>query len=318
MYKVNADIAERAQEIARANSISFGEALYQARREMADIVRTSNGSPLRDQESSATPPSSEVRTAVMAGLMAVAPTWKKNGEWIATSGAQALHQACASVSDKLDALGIGDQLVSGMCSDLFTYLQNAVGRAGTLSDLVTQAADHVASAYEQALINKVPAQSLSERQMTVARQVAQGTGSYVSLDSVDFRDRAMAISRSRGVSFGEALSLARHGVEFADDVIEPQKLDNALTPSLKSSFVTIFGGAQQKIIGAMDVLKIKEQIQKTLSDLGMGSATSAVTKAVESTLNAVSGVVQLSAVDGIIRKVVSAAQQAYKQAISNS
>lgn len=296
MQSVN--LAERAMVIFREQKIPYGQALTAARREMADIVGSNNGSPLRDQGTASTPPSSEVRTAVVAGLNAVASTWKNgDSEWIATSGATALYNACASVGDKLHELGIGYQLISGMKEDLFAYLNRQVLGliyGGTLSGLISQTADHVASTYEQALANKVATQQYSEGQIELARQVVQGTGSYVSMDDVALRDNAMAVCKDRGVSFGEALRIVRHS--FASDVVKPEELSSVISAALREKFGSMLQGkekvlsssdCEQALKAAMDAVKklnisgwnqVWDAVKKSLSTLVQGSAEQAAVK----------------------------------------
>jgi hypothetical protein len=297
---VNQELADRATQIARAQKIDFGEALSQARREMADIVQHNTGSPLRDQNQSTTPDPAKIRDAVDGGLRAVG--WKTSS----TGGVDAysIFLGVFEVGFRLSELGLGPNIVSSLKMELSNFLNYAF-QNGKPSDVIPQASDHMTAIYKQALANKVETQVWSD-------------GIVRPVQGVALAERAEKLSRQRNISFGEALNLARSGVELADDVIDPQKLDDALTPLLKSVFMTIFGGAQQKIIDAMDVLKFQEQVQKVVSDLGVGAAASAVTKAVENSLDAVRGVVQLSAIDGIIGKAIAAAQRAYKQAISNS
>jgi hypothetical protein len=297
---VNQELADRAAQIARAQRIDFGEALSQARREMADIVQHNTGSPLRDQNQSTTPDPAKIRDAVDGGLRAVG--WKTSS----TGGVDAysIFLGVFEVGFRLSELGLGPNIVSSLKMELSNFLNYAF-QNGKPSDVIPQASDHMTAIYKQALANKVETQVWSD-------------GIVRPVQGVALAERAEKLSRQRNISFGEALNLARSGVELADDVIDPQKLDDALTPLLKSVFMTIFGGAQQKIIDAMDVLKFQEQVQKVVSDLGVGAAASAVTKAVENSLDAVRGVVQLSAIDGIIGKAIAAAQRAYKQAISNS
>ncbi|MFL6313890.1 MAG: hypothetical protein ACJ71W_17470 [Terriglobales bacterium] len=290
---VNQELADRAMQIARAQRIDFGEALCQARREMADIAEI-----VQQKQKSTTPDPSKVREAVDGGLRAVG--WKTGS----TGGmdAYSIFLGVFEVGFRLSELGLGPNIVSSLKMELSNFLNYAF-QNGRPSDVIPQASDHMTAIYKQALANKIETQVWSD-------------GIVRPVQGVALAERAEKLSRQRNISFGEALNLARSGVELADDVIDPQRLDDALRPLLKSIFMTIFGGAQQKIIDAMDVLKFQEQVKKALSDLGVGAAASTVTKAVENSLDAVSGVVQLNAIDGIIGKAVAAAQQAYKQALS--
>jgi len=245
---------------------------------------------------------------------------KKDGVWIATSGAQALHQACAAVAAKLDDLGIGDQLVSGMCSDLFTYLQNAMQQQSTsqVSELVVQAADHAASAYEQALANKVATQSLSESQVRFAHQVAQGAGTYVSLDSVVLRDKAMAVSRDRGVSFGEALRIVRHS--FASDVVEPDVLKSAVVSAIHEKLSSMLQG-KKKVINPFDVEQLAKAATDAVQKLNV-SGHSEVSDAIVGSLKFLSRgsngtAVDPAGVDSIATKAATSAAAAYSKHLSS-
>lgn len=328
MQVVNVDLCERAKKIASENRISFGEALSQARSEargeMADIVTKENGSPLRDEGSSSTPPSSEVRIAVTAGLNKVAPLWKKDGDWIATSGSQMLRQACAVVAVELGALGIGDELISAMMADLFVYLSYRCGGSspiGTLSDLVAQAADHAASAYEQSIANRVETQSLAESQIEFAHQVARGARSYVSVDSVVMRDKAMEVSRDRGVSFGEALRIVRHS--FASDVVEPDVLKASVLAAMRDKFGSILQG-KQKVVTSFDLEQIKKAATDAVAKLNISGA-SQVHDAVQQSLSAIgskSGQYEQAAinpadVESIVAKAATSAAAAYSKHLSS-
>jgi hypothetical protein len=321
MQSVN--LAERAKFISLQQNIPYGKALTIARHEMTDIVGSNNGSPLRDQRTAATPPSSEVRTAVIAGMQAVAPTWKKgDSEWIATSGATALYNACASVGDKLHELGIGDQLISGMKEDLFAYLNRQVLGliySGTLSDLISQTADHVASTYEQALANKVATQQYSEGQIEFARQVVQGTGSYVSLDDVALRDKAVAVSRDRGVSFGEALTIVRHS--FASDVVEPDVLKSDVIAALREKFNSMLQG-KTKVLSSFDV----EQILKAATDAvtklkisGYKEVSDAMKKSLDALMqgDAQQTAINPADIEAIAAKAATSAALAYSKHLSS-
>src|SRR6185437_7961635 len=123
------ELAQRAQQIAKQKAISFGDALYEARREMefADTVQRNTGSPLRDQAASTTPQPSAVREAVNAGLMAVAPAWKPGGDigaWLATSAQRDIQAGGRSVAARLQGLGLGPQITASLVAELEKFLNN--------------------------------------------------------------------------------------------------------------------------------------------------------------------------------------------------
>jgi hypothetical protein len=305
------ELSELAHKIAQRDCISFGDALFKARREIefADTVQQNTGSPLRDQTQSTTPNPSAVREAVVAGLSA-APIWNQGN-----LNLNGIVRATGEASTRLAALGLGPQIISSLTAELSAWLNNNNVNGSFPSDVISKAGDHMQQIYADALANKTATQVWSE-QGTI--QTLNGGYVPVDMESANLAERATQIAQRRGISFGEALRMARRDdVEFADDVIDSQKLTDALAQSLKSAFGTIFSGAQQKIIGASDALNIAEQADKALRALGMGGATSAVTKAVEAALNGIRGVTQVGAVDGIIEKVTAAAQKAYAQAINS-
>jgi len=328
------ELAQRAQQIAKQKAISFGDALYEARREMefADTVQRNTGSPLRDQAASTTPQPSAVREAVNAGLMAVAPAWKPGGDigaWLATSAQRDIQAGGRSVAARLQGLGLGPQITASLVAELEKFLNNlAAGEVSAanplrLSDMIAGAALHIQQVYADALANKTDTQVWSERgftevQFTEAQYLSDSGYTAVDMNSIKLRDAAMQISRKRGISFGEALTMARHQVEFADDVIDPEKLSSAITSTLNEFFGALFGGTQEKIISSSDLLQAKERIEKEIRALNVGAATNAVTNAVQTALQDVTGRMALSDVDGLISKAVSAGQKAYSQAISNS
>jgi hypothetical protein len=323
------ELAERAKQIASQKRITFGEALFQARREMADTVtvpstvRPTTASPLRQEEPAKTPAASEVRTAVISGLNTVAPTWRKgDATWIATSGAYAIRQGCAAVAENLDALGIGDQLISGISSDLQAFLNNAVlqqGYNGLLSDLVTQAGDHVAAVYQQALANKVATQGLSESQIAYAVRMSDESHSAVSLDSVVLRDEALAVSKSRGVSFGEALRIVRRS--FASEVVEPDAVKQAVHQALRGKLDGMLQG-KKTVVNRFDVKQAHAAAMAAVQKLNT-SGYGEVSDAVEGSLNNLfSGDQQEAAIDpadleSIAAKAGSSAAAAYSKHLNS-
>jgi hypothetical protein len=119
---VNQELADRAMQIARAQRIDFGEALSQARREMADIVQQNTGSPLRDQKQSTTPDPAKVREAVDGGLRAVG--WKKTTE--GNVDAYSIFLGVFEVGSRLSELGLGPNIVSSLKMELSNFLNYAI------------------------------------------------------------------------------------------------------------------------------------------------------------------------------------------------
>lgn len=319
------EVAQRAQQIAKQKGISFGEALFQARREIMfdDVqVQRNTGSPLRDQTTSSTPSAPQVRQAVVAGLNNCKNYLSQAG----VLGMFAVNYSADMVQVEFEKLGLGPQVVSALKAELTRYLSSRLNASlsGTVLDstqvnaAISDVGDHMQQVYTAALANKVDTQVWSEQQFSEAQNLSDGGHCAVSMDSMLLRDAAVKIQKQRGISFGEALTLARRGVTFADDVVDPQALKDQLSAFLQSSFGSLFQGAQQKIIQSTDVLQIADEARDALRPLNLGAAGQAVIKAIGDTLNSCTGKMSLSDVGSVIGKVVAAAQKAYSNAVSQS
>ena len=162
---VNIDLAEAAQRISRERNINFGDALFIARREMADTVTPNSGSPLRDQKQSSRTAASEVRDAVIGGLNAVAPSWMAGPNtdamaWWATTGEQDIRAGARAVTARLEGLGLRPQITSSLTTEMTAFLSTTIKNAGIkalrVSDVIQQAADHTSQVYADALATKWP------------------------------------------------------------------------------------------------------------------------------------------------------------------
>jgi hypothetical protein len=315
-------LADRAEQIAKEKRISFCDALPMARREFA-TVEQNTGSPLRDQQQSSFPDAAKVRAAVVQGLMDV-PIWSnKNGGGL---NLYSIAQATDAAGKHLAALGLGPQIISTLNMELTDWLNNN-GNDGLPSSVISKAGDHMQQVYADALKNKIATQAWSEKKGLVMVQSGvqvnlcdglsvNGGNAVFDLESAHLAERATEISKQLHISFGEALTMARHG--FADDVIDAADMAQKLTGTLKNVFNTIFGGKPQKVVGEIDLLKVKEEVSKTLRGLNIGGPLGKVTEAITTSLNSATGVMSSGDVDSVVAKAVSAAQKAYAQALSQS
>jgi hypothetical protein len=297
---VNQELADRAMQIARAQRIDFGEALSQARREMADIVQQNTGSPLRDQKQSTTPDPAKVREAVDGGLRAVG--WKKTTE--GNVDAYSIFLGVFEVGSRLSELGLGPNIVSSLKMELSNFLNYAF-QNGTPSSVIPQAADHMAAVYTQALANKVDTQVWSDG---IARPV-QGAA---------LAELADKLASQRNISFGEALSIARREITMgADASLTSDQIEQAIAGDVKNAVTSLFNGKPKIIFESGDELKVMEAVKAAITRLDIGSLGIGAIKAAEATLQAFIGA-SINAPDQIAAKIVAAIQKAYAAAASGT
>lgn len=313
------ELAERAQQIAKQKDISFGEALFQARREfLSDVqVQQNTGSPLRDQQQSTTPPSSDIRNATIEGLKTVGSQWDpaRGGSWIATTGSQVLKDGINEVCVRLRALGMGPQIVDGLTSDLFTFLNNLV-TSGVLSfpSIISQAGDHIQQRYEEALKNKVASQVWSEEQFAEAARI--GGYSYIDMDSMRLRDSALQIAKRKNISFGEALTLARSGAAFADDVVEPSVIKDTVHTAVRDHLGTALQG-KKKVVRGFDLKQTHEKVMSAVKKLNI-SGSQEIGDAVQASFNKLvpadgEGIIDPADLDAISSAAGESAAAAYQR-----
>lgn len=284
------ELADRARQIAAQKRVSFGDALFQARRELADTVqvRQNVGSPLRDQKQSTTPSPADVRAATVEGVKAVGSLWNPGanpGIWLATSGAQVLKSAMAAVSVNLRALGMGPQITETLTTDLLAFLNNLI-TGGVLSfpNIVANAGDRIQQAYEDALKNRVDTQvwsEFSEEQFSEAVRLSDSGHTAVDVTSILLRDKALLISKQRGVSFGEALQIARRSL--AEDVVQPDVMKQTVHTALRDKLSGMLQG-KKKVVSRFDLKQAQEAAMgavKKLNTSGYGE----ISDAVEGSLN---------------------------------
>ncbi len=324
----NIGLRDFAEQIAKERNISYGEALFIARRHMAaeevpSTVTRNSGSPLRDQQQSTTPQPSAVRQAVISGLQAV--QWNPPDvaimEWVATGGAQAINQSVREVSSRLSALGMGPQIIAALTAEMKNYLTRTLVPDGTtllLSNVIAQTGDHVQQTYAAALANKTDTQVWNEGERFDEHGrvlVIKGGNIPIRRGSVELSERASQIARTRGVNFGEALRLARR--EMASDVVDSQQLGQAVITALKTALAAIFEGKQQKVMNSMDVLKAVEAVSKSLVSMNIGDLRQ-INDALRSSLDeSIDGVISAGQVDSIISKAAAAVQKAYAQQLAS-
>lgn len=311
------ELAEAAGKIAKQRNISFGEALFIAREQMADIVTKSPSSPLRDEEAAVILTPSQVREAVVAGLQSVAPLWRPTSDaWIATAGASAIKDAASAVAAKLDAMGLGDQAISALTAELSTFLTGLVLKQPTsakLSDLISQAADHAQQVYTQALANKLPTQVWTE-----AVRMSDESRMAVDVSSIVLRDNALRISKQRGISFGDALRIARtRTVTLADDVADASAIRQAVEGAMRGVLNKALSGKQQKVIGSEEVFQAGNAISDALKQLNIGNVKD-VTDAATSCLSDVlsdngDGMMSAANMDSLVSQAGDRATAAYSQ-----
>jgi hypothetical protein len=288
---VNQDLADRAMQIAKAQRIDFGEALYQARREMADIVQQNTGSPLRDQQDSSAPDPAKIKEAVMAGLTAV-PIWN-----LGKLTTYAISQGCEEVGNHLAALGLGPQIISALKTELSNWL-NYNGNNSTPSAVTWAAGDHVQKVYTDALANKVATQVWAD-------------GIVRPVQGVALAERAEKLSRQRNISFGEALNIARREITMgADASLTSDQIEHAIAGDVTNAVNSAFNGKPKIIFESMDALKIIEAVKAAITRLDIGSLGVGPIKAAEATVNTFIGA-SVNAPDKIAAKVIAAIQKAY-------
>jgi hypothetical protein len=305
---VNQKLADRATQIARAQRIDFGEALRQARCEMADIVqhemtldRSKKDALLSDQQKSTTPDPSKVREAVDGGLRAVG--WKTSS----TGGVDAysVFLGVFEVGFRLSELGLGPNIVSSLKMELSNFLNYAF-QTGTPSSVIPQAADHTAAVYTHALANKIGTQTWSDG---IARPV-QG---------VALAERAEKLTKQRNISFGEALNIARREITMAADAsLTSDQIEQAIAGDVKNAVISVFNGKPKIIFESGDALKIMEAVKAAITRLDIGSLGIDPIKAAEITVNTFIGASVTNTPDAISAKIVAAIQKAYNTAASGT
>lgn len=301
---VNQELADRAMQIARAQRIDFGEALCQARREMADIVQQNTGSPLRDKKQSTTPDPAKVREAVDGGLRAT--PWNANSDGMID--AYSIFGGVFEVGSRLADLGLGQQIISSLKTELTNFLNYAFhpgATPGKPSDVIPQAVDHMTAIYKQALANKVETQVWSD-------------GMVRPVHGVMLRDRAETLARQRNISFGEALKVARREISMAADAsLNSDQIKQAVEGDIVNAVTSVFNGKPKIIFESMDALKIMEAVKAAIARLDIGSLGIDTLKAAEATVNTFIGA-SVNAPDAIAAKIVAAIQKAYDAASSGT
>lgn len=305
---VNQELADRAERISRTQRINFGEALCQARREMADAVATVQqnvGSPLRDQQQSTSPAPVKVREAVDGGLRVL--DWKRNS--VGNIDAYAITLGAFEVGSRLSDLGLGPQIVSSLKGELINFLNYAFNPAtgpGKPSDVIPQAADHIAAVYKQALANKVQTQVWSD-----------GIPRYVQ--GVDLAHRAEKLAKQRNISFGEALSIARQEIAMASDAsLTSDEIEHAISGDVQNAVNSAFNGKPKIIFESTDALKVMEAVKAAITRLDIGSLGTEPLKAAEATVNTLVGATMNAPGDVIAAKIIAAIQNAYGAAVSSA
>lgn len=304
------ELAQRAGEIARTKRISFGDALFEARREVrfADTVRQDTGSPLRQQQQSTTPDPAKVREAVDGGLRAT--PWKANAAGVIDT--YSISLGVLEVGSRLAALGLGPQIVSSLKLELSNFLNYTFNPGNSIpgkpSDVIPQATDHMFTIYKQALANKVETQAWSEDGIT--RPV---TG-------VELRNRADQLSRQRNISFGDALRIARQEITMAADAsLTSDQIEQAIAADVKNTLNGVLGDKSQIIFESMDGLKVMEAVKAAIKRLDIGSLGSDALKAAETTVNALyNAKLTPGMVDNFAGKIIAAIQKAYDSAVSSA
>jgi predicted transcriptional regulator len=306
------ELSELAHKIARQRKISFGEALFAARREIAmgngiDTVQQDTGSPLRTQPTSTTPDVAKVRSAVYSGLNET--PWKVS-EASDRVDAGSVFLGVLEVGSRLSGLGLGPQIISSLKAELSTFLNNAFNQSTAYkpSDVIPQAADHMAAIYKQALANKLDTQVWAED--GVARPVA----------GMALRDRAEELSRRRNISFGEALKLARNEINFSSNAsMTSVQVGDAVRADVENAISSAFDGNEAIIFESQDALNVMEAVKAAIARLDIGSLGSEAVKAAETTLNAyVGGKLVYGQPGSIAGKVIAAMQKAYDAALSSA
>jgi hypothetical protein len=291
---VNQELADRATQIARTQRIDFGEALTQARREMADAVQPSIGSPLRDQKQSTTPDPAKIRDAVDGGLRAVG--WKTSS----TGGVDAysIFLGVFEVGFRLSELGLGPNIVSSLKMELSNFLNYAF-QNGKPSDVIPQAADHMVVVYKQALANKVETQVWSD-------------GLVRPVQGVALAERANKLTRQRNISFGEALRIARLETTMAADAsLTSDQIEQAIKGDVTNVLTSLFNGKPKIIFESGDALKVMEAVKAAITRMDIGSLGIDPLKAAETTVNTLIGA-SVNAPGAIAAKIIAAIQKAYQ------
>ncbi|MBZ5531818.1 MAG: hypothetical protein LAO20_10330 [Acidobacteriia bacterium] len=270
---INEGLAATATRIAREKRISFGEALTLARREPV-----SNMSDATNAES--------IRQPCTDAMLRWIPILTAPGgpRQINTF----INEAVAQVESALEKLGLGRQLVDGIEAVLSVFLNkslmgNTAGEGLSPADarsVVANAADACVQAYADGLRNKIATQDWNRVNPADTLKLSDDRRSYVDITSITLRDTAMAISKQRGFSFGEALTLARHGeICMATDVLEADHIKQIVESELRGFFAKVFAGKQEMILDAGEVFQAGEAVSSAMAKLNLGATMAGTLKA---------------------------------------
>ena len=193
-----------------------------------------------------------------------------------------------------------------------------------LADRATQIAKERRISFGEAL--QIARGETGVRQVDMA-EAAAGRNTPVlpvSRRSVYLRDAAEKIAQRNKISFGEALTIARHelAANMSDDVVDPDRVGQTVESALRAGFARIMGSGQETIIDGTDTFRIVEAVGEELNKLNLGQSTTGMLKdELDDSLDDLIGdkgraAVKSSDVDSTITRATALVVQAYKKELA--